>query len=87
MRRSRPTLRIIEGSNIMADIKTYTSEEVAAMLHITKRTLYNYIKAGQIKPIKLGRSYCFTEEVVRDFLGHGTEEGYTEMLHKSKGQG
>ena len=40
----------------MADIKVYTTEEVLGILKVTKRTLYNYIKAGQIKAIKYSRA-------------------------------
>lgn len=68
----------------MADIKVYTTEEALEVLKVTKRTLYRYIKAGQIKAIRLGREYRITEEALRDFLEHGTEENYLDKLQKSK---
>ena len=68
----------------MADIKVYTTEEALEVLKVTKRTLYRYIKAGQIKAIRLGREYRITEDALRDFLEHGTEENYLDKLQKSK---
>ena len=66
----------------MADIKVYTTEEVLEILKVTKRTLYNYIKAGQIKAIKLGREYRITEDALKDFLERGTEDNYLDKLQK-----
>lgn len=64
----------------MADIKVYTTEEVLGILKVTKRTLYNYIKARQIKAIKCGREWRVTEDALKAFLEHGTEPDYLEKL-------
>jgi excisionase family DNA binding protein len=64
----------------MADIKVYTAKETMDLLKVTKRTLYNYIKAGQIKAIKCGREWRITEEALKEFLEHGTEPDYLEKL-------
>lgn len=64
----------------MADVKVYTTVEVQDILKITQRTLYRYIKAGQIKAIKMGREWRITEEALKDFLERGTEENYTSKL-------
>lgn len=68
----------------MADLKVYTTEEALEVLKVTKRTLYRYIKAGQIKAVRLGREYRITEEALKDFLEHGTEENYLAKIHKTK---
>jgi excisionase family DNA binding protein len=68
----------------MADIRVYTTEEALEVLKVTKRTLYRYIKAGQIKAVRLGREYRITEDALRDFLEHGTEENYLEKLQKTE---
>lgn len=68
----------------MTEIKAYTTEEVQAILKVTRRTLYRYIKANQIKVVRLGREYRITEEALRDFLEHGTEENYLAKLHQTK---
>ena len=40
----------------MADIKrVYTLDEVADIMQVTKRTLYNYIKAGTLHAVKMGK--------------------------------
>lgn len=64
----------------MSEIKVYTVEEATEILKVTRRTLYRYIKAGQIKSIKLGREYRITEEALKDFLNRGTETNYMEKL-------
>lgn len=64
----------------MSDIKVYTVEEALEVLKVTRRTLYRYIKADQIKAVKLGREYRITEEALKDFLEHGTEDNYLEKL-------
>ena len=68
----------------MADIKLYKTEEVQEILQVTRRTLYRYIKAEQIKPIKLGREYRFTEEEVKSFIERGTDEHYLQKLQKKE---
>lgn len=64
----------------MADIKIYTTDEALEVLKVTKRTLYRYIKAGQIKAIRMGREYRITEEALKDFLARGTDSNYLEKL-------
>ena len=68
----------------MANIKVYTTEEALEVLKVTKRTLYRYIKAGQIKAVRLGREYRITEDALKDFLEHGTEENYLDRLQKTE---
>ncbi len=65
---------------------TYTASEVCETLKITKRTLYNYLRTGQIKASKVGREWRFTEKDVTDFLERGTGPDYYERL-QSIGQG
>lgn len=69
----------------MSDIKVYTTGEAQELLKVTQRTLYRYIKAGQLKAIKLGREYRITEESLKDFLERGTEANYLEKLQKTEG--
>lgn len=66
----------------MTDIKVYTTEEALEILKVTQRTLYRYIKARQIKAIKLGREYRITEDALKDFLERGTEDNYLDKLQK-----
>lgn len=66
----------------MADIKVYTTDEALEVLKVTRRTLYRYIKAGQIKAIRMGREYRITEDALKDFLERGTGSNYLEKLQK-----
>ena len=53
----------------MSEFKLYTLEEVAELLHVTRRTLYTYIKAGRIQAVKIGRTWRVTDEALREFVG------------------
>ena len=61
-------------------MKIYTTTELEEILQVEKRTLYNYIKANQIKAIKLGREWRVTEEALQEFLKTGTEKDYLKKL-------
>lgn len=61
-------------------MKIYTTTELQEILQVKKRTLYNYIKANQIKAIKLGREWRITEEALQEFLEKGTEKDYLKKL-------
>lgn len=57
----------------MNTIKVYTLEEVAAILQLTRRTLYTYIKNGQLKAVKIGKYWRVSEETLQQFIATGTE--------------
>lgn len=67
-----------------AEIKVYTLEEVMGILRVSRRTIYNYIKADQIKAIKVGREWRVTEKALATFLETGTEEGYYQKVAYNK---
>lgn len=56
------------------EIKVYTLEEIAELLHITRRTLYTYVKTGKLKAVKVGKYWRVTEKNLDAFLAKGTEE-------------
>ena len=56
----------------MADIKVFTLDEVADILKVTKRTLYNYVKAGKQKKKKMGKYWRVSEESLQAFISTGT---------------
>ena len=56
----------------MPEIRVYTLEEVCAILSITKRTVYNYIKADKLHAFKMGKYWRVTEESLREFIGQDT---------------
>ena len=56
----------------MTDIKVYSLDEVADIMKVTKRTLYNYIKAGTLHAVKMGKYWRVPEESLHDFISKGT---------------
>ena len=52
----------------MTEIRVYTLDEVAEILHLTKRTLYNYIKDGKLKATKKGKYWWVTQQALEAFL-------------------
>ena len=56
------------------DIKVYTLEEISGLLHITRRTLYTYVKEGKLKAVKVGKYWRVTEKNLQEFLERGTDE-------------
>lgn len=55
----------------MAD-RIYTLDEIAEMLHITRRTLYAYIKEGKLQAVKIGKYWRVSETNLQAFLEKGT---------------
>ena len=58
----------------METVKVYTLDEVAEILHTTRRTLYTYLKEGKLKAVKIGRKWIITEENLKEFISKGTRE-------------
>lgn len=56
---------------MVRELKTYTLDEVAEILHITKRTLYTYIKGEKLKAVKFGKYWRVSQEDMEDFLAQG----------------
>ena len=56
----------------MADIRVYTLEEVAGILKVTRRTLYNYIKGGALQAVKMGKYWRVPESTLQAFISNGT---------------
>jgi excisionase family DNA binding protein len=46
----------------------YTVAEVAAMMRVSKMTVYRLVQAGAIQSIRFGRSYRVPQSAVRDYL-------------------
>ena len=65
------TKKKIGGYN-MEEIRTYTLEEVETILKVTRRTIYNYIKGGQLKAVKMGKYWRVPQKELEYFIEHGT---------------
>lgn len=69
---------------MMTITKLYTTKEVQNILQVTQRTLYRYIKADQIKVIRMGREYRISEEALTNFISTGTTKNYLELLQSAE---
>ena len=54
------------------DIEVYTLKELEELLHVTRRTLYNWIKSGQLKAFRVGKEWRVTRDALEDFTQIGT---------------
>lgn len=66
------------------DIKVYTVPEIKEILHVSQRTIYNYILMGQLQAVKLGREWRVTEDALKNFLARGTDQNYLDTAKKKK---
>lgn len=53
-----------------SDLTLYTVKEVAIILKVTYRTVWNYIKAGKLKAGKIGREWKVAETDLREFVNN-----------------
>lgn len=63
------------------EIKVYTLEEIAELLHITRRTLYSCVKEGKLKAVKVGKYWRVTEKNLEEFLSTGTDVTDANRYH------
>lgn len=54
----------------MNEKNALSTQEVADMLHVSKSTIYDLIKKGEICSYKVGRKVRFTEEDVKEYILH-----------------
>ena len=47
---------------------SYTVQDLAEMLGCCTRTIYNYVREGKIRKIRVKRNIIFLEEHVQEFL-------------------
>ena len=65
-------------------IKVYTVTEITDILHVSQRTIYNYILMGQLQAVKMGREWRVTEEALKDFIARGTDQNYLDAARQKK---
>lgn len=58
----------------MAELKVYALDELAEILKVSRRSLYNFIKDGKLKGFKVGREWRITEEALKEFIEKGGAE-------------
>lgn len=53
------------------DNKLYTLQEIADTLRVSRQTIYNYLTAGKIKAVKMGKEYRVDEKEFKRILEEG----------------
>ena len=57
----------------MAKPEVYSVEEVAEILKVSLRSVYHYVRSGQLKASKIGKSWRISSAALQDFIEHGTK--------------
>lgn len=52
----------------MSDVKFLTIAEVAAMMRVSKMTVYRLVHSGELPAVRVGRSFRVTESDVDEYL-------------------
>lgn len=52
----------------MSDVKFLTIAEVAAMMRVSKMTVYRLVHGGTLPAVRVGRSFRVTEEDVNEYI-------------------
>lgn len=59
----------------MTDDKYYTVQEVSSLLQVHWQSVLNYIKAGQLEAVKLGKGYRISQTALDSFIAERTTKG------------
>jgi excisionase family DNA binding protein len=52
----------------LAEVKFLTVAEVAAVMRVSKMTVYRMVHAGELPAVRVGRSFRVPEKAVHDYL-------------------
>jgi excisionase family DNA binding protein len=52
----------------LSDVKFLTVAEVAAVMRVSKMTVYRMVHGGELPAIRVGRSFRVPEKAVHDYL-------------------
>ena len=63
-----------DGVRSLSDLRYMTVAEVAALMRVSRMTVYRMVHEGQIASVKVGRSFRVPETAVNSYL----EAAYTE---------
>ena len=66
----------------MAQNKSLSTQEVADILHVSKSTIYDLIRRGEIHSYKIGRKVRFTQDDVDAYIARSRHEHSTRPVKK-----
>lgn len=52
----------------LSEVKFLTVAEVAALMRVSKMTVYRLVHAGELPAVRVGRSFRVPEQAVHDYL-------------------
>lgn len=55
-------------------VTVFTALETAELLHVSERTIRNYIKSGRLKAQKIGGDWAISEDNIKAFLNGSKSE-------------
>jgi putative molybdopterin biosynthesis protein len=72
------------AGNVMSKNKSLSTQEVADILHVSKSTIYELIKRGEINSYKVGRKVRFTQDDVDTYIARSRHEHSTQPVKRVK---
>ena len=54
--------------NQLAEVRFLTVAEVAAIMRVSKMTVYRLVHSGELPAVRVGRSFRVPEQAVNDYL-------------------
>jgi excisionase family DNA binding protein len=54
----------------LAQVRFLTVAEVAALMRVSKMTVYRLVHSGELTAVRVGRSFRVPEKAVHDYLRH-----------------
>ncbi len=58
----------------LSEIKFLTVAEVAAVMRVSKMTVYRLVHSGELASVQVGRSFRIPERAVHEYLKVGFDE-------------
>jgi excisionase family DNA binding protein len=58
----------------LSEIKFLTVAEVAAVMRVSKMTVYRLVHSGELASVQVGRSFRIPERAVHEYLRVGFDE-------------
>jgi len=52
----------------LSEVRFLTVAEVAALMRVSKMTVYRLVQSGELAAVRVGRSYRVPEQAVHDYL-------------------
>ena len=77
-----PVYYCFERESQMAQNKSLSTQEVADILHVSKSTIYDLIRRGEIHSYKIGRKVRFTQDDVDAYIARSRHEHSTQAVKR-----